>query len=321
MSIRLLSLAAIFPLFALFLLPLAAAAQEAKAPDREALMRMLTGDDSRGVREAAEAVQKSPPKDKKERTAVAEAVKSALGATRDTKAEVALRLALGKLAAAGVADSPEWSLETVEWGFESMSVTHSAKTPAEVFDAHVKALEMVSGAAKELMIGNLEVALNFPDAELKERQRLKEFVTLTAEGMRTRELADFLNELLTSDDDLFVKMDAPLETRLIACYQRIKADPPINADAVVQWLEKHPGSPPEVELTALETLSLVGTTKPDALTSLADSLLSKPDTAVLVGRELVAGRLDKKLAPRVKAALNKHSSSSKEAAELLRKLQ
>ncbi len=321
MAIRLLSLAEMLQLVVLFAMPSVADAQEGKTPDRKALVQMLTADDPRRVREAAEAVQKSPPKDKEELNAVTDAVKSALGSTRDSKAEVALRLALGKLAAAGVKDAPDWSLETVEWGFESMSVTHSAKTPPEVFGAHVKALEMVPGAAKELMIGNLDVALNFPDAELKERQRLKEFVTLTAEAMRTQELADFLNELLTSDDDLFVKIEAPLEGRLIACYQRIKADKPINADAVVQWLEKHPGSPPEVEIAALATLSLVGTTKPDAVANLSDRLLAKPETAVLVGRELVAGRLDKKLAPQVKAALSKHASSSNEAAELLRKLQ
>jgi hypothetical protein len=320
MSIRLLSLAAALQLFSLFAMPSAADAQEAKALDREALVRMLMGDDPRRIREAAEAVQKSPPKDKEELSKLADAVKSALSSTRDSKAEVALRLALGKLAAAGAKDAADWSLETVEWGFESMSVTHRPSTPPEVFDAHVIALEMVPGAAKELMIGNLEVALNFPDAELKERQRLKEFVTLTAEAMRTRELADFLNELLTSDDDLFVKIEAPLEARLIACYQRVKAAEPINADAVVQWLEKHPGSPPEVEIAALETLSLVGTTKPDAVSNLADRLLAKPETAVVVARRLIAGHLDKGLAPRIKAALAKYASTSTEASDLLRKL-
>ena len=86
-----------------------------------------------------------------------------------------------------------------------------------------------------------------------------------------------------------------------------------NAQALAEWLEKHPGSPPEVEIAALETLSLVGATKPDAVTNLADRLLAKPETAVLVARELIAGRLDKKLTPQVKAALSKHASSSTEA--------
>ena len=82
----------------LIVLPRTVAAQETKVVDKEALLRMLTGEDPRLVRQAAEAVQKSVPNDKEELAAVADAVKSALGSTRDTKAEVALRLALGKLA-------------------------------------------------------------------------------------------------------------------------------------------------------------------------------------------------------------------------------
>ena len=236
-------------------------------------------------------------------------MKSALSTTRDAEAEAALRLALGTLAAAGAANAPEWSLETVEWGFESMSVTHSAKTPPKVFQSHARALEMVPGAAKELMIGNLDVALNMPDVEPKERQRLKEFVTLTAEAMRTRELAEFLDALLTGEDDLFVKIEAPLETRLLACYQHAKADPPITADAVLQWLDKHPGGPPEVEIAALETIARAGTTKKDAATKLAERLLAKPDNAVALAQRLIAGHLERSLLPQVNEALKRHAAA------------
>jgi len=265
----------------------------------EELVKLLEGGDPKSVREAAEAIQKAPPKERDELLPVTEAVKSALATTRDRAAERELRLALGRLAAAGVEDA-------AEWGFESMSVTHDAKTPPAVFEAHVKALEMVPGAAKELMIGNLDVALNFPDAEPKERQRLKEFVTLTAEGMRTRELAVFLNELLTGEDDLFVKIEAPIEMRLLACYQNVKADPPINADAVVQWLEKHPGGPVEVDIAAIETITKVGTTKEGAVAKLAERRLAKPADAIVVARSLVVGKIDRGLLPQVKAAIERH---------------
>ena len=79
-------------------------------------------------------------------------------------------------------------------------------------------------------LGNLDVALNLPEADPKERQRIKEFVVLTAEALKTRELSDFLDALLTGEEDLFVKIEAPLESRLIACYQNVKTDPPINAE-------------------------------------------------------------------------------------------
>jgi len=264
-------------------------------------LRLLRGGEPAELGRAADSLQKSPPKEKEQLAEAAEAVQSALSTTRDSDAEAALRLALGRLAAAGVEDA-------AEWGFESMSVTHGPKTPRKVFESHVQALEMVPGAAKELMIGNLDVAINFPDADPKERQRIKEFVTLTAEGMRTRELAEFLDALLLGDDDLFVKIEAPLEARLIACYQNVKAKPPINADAVVTWLDKHPGGPVEVELVALETISRVGTTKPDAASKLAERLLAKPDDAIAVAKRLIAGRVDRSLLPQVKETLKRHAA-------------
>jgi hypothetical protein len=219
-------------------------------------------------------------------------------------------LALGRLAV-------DLGIDTAEWGFESMSVTHSRKTPPEVFACHVQALEMVPGAAKELMLGNLDVALNFPEADPKERQRLKEFVTLTSEGMKTRELAVFLDALLTGEDDLFVKLEAPLEVRLLACYRNVKADPPIHADAVVQWLEKHPGGPVEVEIAALETISIVGTTKPEALRTLADKLLASPEHTVTIAQRITQGHVHRNLLGQVKAALQRHQQ--RQPTEVIRK--
>ena len=281
----------------------------AAAADLEMLLAKLAEGESNSLCEAAKAIQAAPPEGRDDLIKLADAVKSALSTTRDGPAQCALRLALAKLAAAGVEDA-------AEWGFESMSATHNAKTPPEVFDAHVRALEMVPGAAKELMLGNLDVALNFPEADPKERQRIKEFVTLTAEKMRTRELAEFLDALLSGDDDLFVKIEAPLEERLIACYRCVEAMPPINADAVVKWLEKHPGGPAEVEIAALETISVVGASDPAAATKLAARLLQKPANALAVGKSLLAGRINKKLQPQIVAALGRHAAAGDSSGQI-----
>lgn len=280
------------------------------------LIHQLQDADPAVVRQAAAAVQRHPLGTPDQKNALADAVKAALSSARDPAAEVALRLALGKLAAAGVADA-------AEWGFESMSVTHRPTTPPEVFAAHVRALEMVPGAAQELMLGNLDVALNFPEAEPKERQRLKEFVTLTAESMTTRELALFLDALLKREDDMLAKIEAPLEARLIACYQNIKADPPIKADALVEWLEKHPSGAPEVDVVGLETVFRLGTTQPEAAAKLADRLLQNPQLAVASAKRLLDGRPNPALQPRLLAALRQHAASgnSNESAQLLRRLE
>jgi hypothetical protein len=291
------------------------AALVATATDLPTLLEMLTDGEPKRLCEAAKSIQSSPPQVREELIQIADGVKSALSRTRDVPAQCALRLALGKLAAAGVEDA-------AEWGFESMSVSHNAKMPPEVFEAHARALEMVPGAAKDLMIGNLDVALNFPEADPKERQRIKEFVVLTAEALKTRELADFLDALLTGEDDLFVKLEAPLEVRLIACYRNVEALPPIKADAVVTWLEKHPGGPPQVDIAALETISTVGASDTDAATKVATRLLENPANTLAVAKSLQAGRISKYLQPQILAALRRHAAgdSTGRMAKLLTEL-
>jgi hypothetical protein len=173
------------------------------------------------------------------------------------------------------------------------------------------------------MIGNLDVALNLPEADPQERHRIKNFVVVTAEAMRTKELSDFLDALLRGEDDLFVKIEAPLEVRLIATYRNVKADPPINADALVEWIEKHPGGPAEVEIAALETISHVGTTMADALQKLAERLLVKPKNAAVIARRLRSGHVAASLRLQVIAALRQHAPHDKtgEMTKLLKELE
>jgi len=282
---------------------------------RTALCRLLEGENAEIVRLAAQALSETPPSDPDELAEVADSVKGMYGRVTDACSERALQFALARLAIAGVADA-------AEWGFEATSVTHGPKMSRYVFDGHARALEMVPGAAKELMLGNLDVAINLDVGEPLERQRIKEFVTLTAEAMRTRELADFLDALCRGEEDLFVKVEAPLEARLIACYQNVLVDPPINADAVIEWLDKHPGGPIEVEIAALETLSIVGTARKEAFEKLAERLLAQPAAAVTLGQRLVAGHLDRGLLPSIREAVNRHagSDSSGEATKLLAEL-
>src|SRR5438552_19070387 len=72
--------------------PQAGSAESGKL-DHEALLRMLHADEPESVRQAAEAIQKATPKRREELVAVTEAVKAALGTTKDAAAERAVRLA------------------------------------------------------------------------------------------------------------------------------------------------------------------------------------------------------------------------------------
>jgi glucose/arabinose dehydrogenase len=292
-----------------------AASQLADGAVREALLKLLNAESNELRVVAAEAIGNAPPTDMEELANVSDNVQYALGQARDPGLKRALHLTLGKLAAAG-------STTAAEWGFEGTSVTWGPNMSPYVFDGHVRALELAPGAAKELMLGNLDVALNLDIVEFQERQRIKEFVTATAEAMRTRELADFLDALLRGEGDFLAKLEGPLEARLIAAYQNVLTIPPVNADAVAEWIEKHPDGPVEVELAALETLSLVGTTKPDAVKNLAASLLKTPENAPLLAKSLLAGKLGGALQPQIVGALRPAAESEPggEAAGLLRQL-
>jgi hypothetical protein len=177
----------------------------------------------------------------------------------------ALYIALGKLGT---------KLETVpEWIFEASSVTPDVHTNRHLFDGHVRAAEMPKGWATELLIGNLEVALFDPNPEPEERVRLKKFVVATAEAMRTRELADFLERVTRDEKDYFSKLEGPLQVRLLAAWRNVLVEPPVHADAVAEWLEKHPAAAAEVQRAAWNSLAHVGAAKPDAISRLAGQML------------------------------------------------
>ncbi|HEX5105886.1 MAG TPA: HEAT repeat domain-containing protein, partial [Pirellulaceae bacterium] len=291
---------------------IAVAGQLTDATAFEALLAMTSDENPDIQRLAATALGENLPKSDEHRRRLIEALREHLFAQKPGVPR-AMFLAHGKAAR---------SVDDAEWAFEATSVTYQPSMGPHLFDAHVRALEMTKDAARELLLGNLDVALNFEVADTKERERLKLFVASNAEAMRTRELAVFLDALFTGEDDLLAKLAPPLQARLIACYRNVQVEPPINTDALATWLEKHPGLPAEVEIAALETMSLVRPSQPEPLTKLAERLLANADHTKEIARRLIAGSLDRKLQPGVIEALRRHSErdSTGECKTLLNQL-
>jgi hypothetical protein len=201
-----------------------------------------------------------------------------------------LYIALGKLGT---------KLDAVpEWVFEATSVTPDVHPSRYLFEAHARAAEMPAGWGTELMLGNLEVALFDVNPEPEERARLKKFVVATAEQMRTRELANFLDKSIRDEKDYFSKLDAPLQARLLAAYQNVLVEPAIHADAVATWLAKHPQAAQEVQQAAWDTLAKVGVSKPELIIAPAKTVVA-------------AGKIDPSLKPTVLKALEKHRDPAK----------
>jgi putative membrane-bound dehydrogenase-like protein len=283
---------------------LAAVAQIMDATAFEALVLMLGHSDPDIQRLSADALGSQPPRDDDQRSRLIQALHNELFAPQPGVPRSML-LAHGKVAE---------KLETAEWAYEGASVTIRKEMGPEIFDAHVRALEMTKDAARDLLIGNLEVAITFEDADPKERQRIKEFVVATAEAMRTRELAVFLDALLRGDANFLGKLDPPLAARLIATYRNVQVEPPITTDALAKWLNRQPTVPVEVELTALETMSLVDTAKADAVTKLAERLLAQPEHAKEIARRFIAGQMGEGLRDQIAAVLRKHGEQDRTGA-------
>jgi hypothetical protein len=92
----------------------------------------------------------------------------------------------------------------------------------------------------------------------------------------------------------------------LAAWRNVLVEPPVHADAVAEWLEKHPTASPEVHQAAWQALAHVGTAKPEAVTRLASQLATekidpalKPLLVKSLERHVVAGapgEVDKVLA-------------------------
>jgi quinoprotein glucose dehydrogenase len=279
---------------------LAAAAQQWDASVLDALLTLVADKNADLARLAADAIGEHLPDDKLAQENLAGVMQQHL--LRSPPAvQRSLYLALGKLGT---------KLDTVpEWIFEATSVTPQVQANRHTFDGHVRAAEIPEGWAAELLIGNLDVALFDPNPEPEERQRLKLFVTKTAEAMRTKELAVFLDRLIRDEKDCFSKLDAPLQARLLAAYPNVLIEPPARVDAVALWLSKHPLAAAEVQQAAWETLATLGTEKPDSL--------------VIAARELLAAKRDAKLKALAAKALDPHRLAGKrsEIDDLLDQLQ
>lgn len=261
---------------------LAAASRQWNGAVLDACLSLLEQKDSDLQRLAADALGDHLPDDVPTQQRMASAMQGRL-LVASLPARRSLYIALGKLGT---------KLETVpEWIFEATSVTPDAQTNRWLFDGHVRAAEMPKGWATELLIGNLEVALFDPNPEPDERQRLKQFVVATASAMRTRELADFLDRLIRDEKDYFSKIEAPLQVRLLAAYRNVLVEPPVRADAVAEWMEKHPTATAEVQQAAGEILAKLGTQKPETLATVAKQLLSAKAGAAL--RKNIAAALER----------------------------
>lgn len=107
-------------------------------------------------------------------------------------------------------------------------------------------------------------------------------------ALRTHEAAAGLDTLLQGDTSRF--SEAQLG-RLLTAYRHIVVRPPIDAAGASHWLEHNPDASAVLQVTALETLGLVGGGRSPVVTALTLKLLDWPDAEVRQSAIKAAGEL------------------------------
>ena len=172
---------------------------------------------------------------------------------------------------------------------------------------------MVPGAAKELMIGNLDVALNMLGCRNPKSGATQGVLpsrsTAESDAGPARIGPNFSTPCSTTARMICSSRSVPLETRLLACYQHAKADPPITADAA-----SFSGSisiladPPRSRSPARNDRPAQGRQKKTPLPS-SPSGCWRSRTMPSLAQRLIAGHLERSLLPQVNEALKRHAAA------------
>ena len=107
-------------------------------------------------------------------------------------------------------------------------------------------------------------------------------------ALRTHEAADELDRLLRGETNGFT--EDQLE-RLLTAHRHIVVRPPIQATGVIDWLKQNPDSSARLQITALETLGLVGGGKSPSVAALTVKLLKSSDAEIRQSAIQLAGEL------------------------------
>lgn len=146
----------------------------------------------------------------------------------------------------------------------------------------------------------------------------KDLATQLFLALRTHEAAAGLDELLQGNTDEF--SEAQLG-RLLTAYRHIIVRPPIDAAGASYWLEHHPDASAVLQVTALETLGLIGGGRSPIVTRLTLKLLNWPDEEIRRSAIKAAGELRVIAAARpLYAALQDTQRSLEERQEIIQSL-
>ncbi len=151
-------------------------------------------------------------------------------------------------------------------------------TDAYLFDGILRGIERCGREGVQQLV---QMAVSNDDAQ-------RELASELFLALRTHEAANGLDELLTGDTSQFSEDQLG---RLLTAYRHIVVRPPIDAAGAYTWLERNPDATADLQVTALETLGLIGGGKSPVVTDLTVKLLKWPDAEVRLSAIKAAGQL------------------------------
>ncbi len=116
----------------------------------------------------------------------------------------------------------------------------------------------------------------------------RELATQWFLALRTAAAARGLDQLLAGDTRRYTE---PQLERLLSAYRHILVRPAIEARGVADWLQHNPDAPASLQVTALQTLGMVGGGKSPEVTELTVKLLNWPAAEIRSAAIEAAGKL------------------------------
>lgn len=194
-------------------------------------------------------------------------------AARDPHPAVRRSAALAAGQLASVTNDAHVTHTVVDQLWEELQTTLSNNPSASeqfLYDGFVRGFERCGKAAMDRLVAAL--------TDEKEEQR--ELATQLFPALRTRAAAEALDRALASNPSL---LNESQMARLLETHRHILVHPPIEATGVQRWLQANPQAPASLQLTALQTLALVGGGDSPVVTELALRLLKSDNDVIRQG--------------------------------------
>ncbi|MCA9200777.1 MAG: HEAT repeat domain-containing protein, partial [Planctomycetales bacterium] len=226
-----------------------------------AMTQLLAHDNNEDVRRlAAEALNRHGVLDQKTVDVLLNSARSdAHPAVRRATA-----LAAGRMAERSIPDVAQGELIRTVATHLLTTLASTDRQDVYLFDGILRAIEYCGAAGMEPLVAAIQSG---------DQQQI-DFSIGLFEALRTRPAADALDRILSDHADALTT--AQLQ-RILETYRHILLHPTVDSSGILAWLQQHPDAADSLQVTALQTLGMLGGGQATGVADLALRLLQSDD--------------------------------------------